>query len=160
MKSIRGSSVPRGSRLDANGISADISSHGVFGSQRLKTVSGEITADIAGEDSELNTVSGDLTVRGTGKPLRLRARSVSGDIDLTNTAGSIDLVTVSGSARVSLVDAADVRGRTTSGDLEVTAKLLREGRIRPFEGRFAPWPAVPLDDTQAAADEMRHRLGL
>jgi uncharacterized protein len=38
--------------------------------------------------------------------------------------------------------------------------LRHEGRIRPFEGRFAPWPVTPLDDTQAAADEVRHRIGL
>jgi uncharacterized protein len=38
--------------------------------------------------------------------------------------------------------------------------MVREGRIRPFEGRFAPWAAVPLNDTQEAAAEMRRRLGL
>jgi mitochondrial fission protein ELM1 len=38
--------------------------------------------------------------------------------------------------------------------------LSREGRIRPFEGRFAPWPVSPLDDTPAAAAEVRHRLAL
>ncbi|HXT77993.1 MAG TPA: mitochondrial fission ELM1 family protein [Acetobacteraceae bacterium] len=34
------------------------------------------------------------------------------------------------------------------------------GRIRPFEGRFAPWPVSPLNDTPEAAAEMRRRLGL
>lgn len=38
--------------------------------------------------------------------------------------------------------------------------MQREGRIRPFEGRFAPWTAEPLNDTPAAAAEMRHRLNL
>lgn len=38
--------------------------------------------------------------------------------------------------------------------------MMREGRIKPFEGRFAPWPAAPLNDTPAAAAEMRRRLGL
>ena len=37
--------------------------------------------------------------------------------------------------------------------------LLDEDRIRPFEGRFAAWPVSALNDTQAAAAEMRRRLG-
>ncbi len=38
--------------------------------------------------------------------------------------------------------------------------LQQDGRIRPFMGRYEHWPVAPLDDTQTAADEMRHRLGL
>ncbi len=38
--------------------------------------------------------------------------------------------------------------------------LEAEGRVRPFRGRLEQWPAVPLDDTAAAAAEMRRRLGL
>ena len=37
--------------------------------------------------------------------------------------------------------------------------LLDEDRIRPFDGRFATWNVSPLNDTPAAAAEMRHRLG-
>jgi mitochondrial fission protein ELM1 len=37
--------------------------------------------------------------------------------------------------------------------------LLAEGRLRWFEGRLDLWPVVPLDDTAAAAAEMRQRLG-
>ena len=44
--------VPRGSRVEVSVVSADLSSRGVLGTQRLKSVSGEITADIAGDDSE------------------------------------------------------------------------------------------------------------
>jgi mitochondrial fission protein ELM1 len=40
-----------------------------------------------------------------------------------------------------------------------TAGLLDDGRVRPFTGRLEMWQTNPLDDTQAAADEMRHRLG-
>jgi DUF4097 and DUF4098 domain-containing protein YvlB len=61
--------------------------------------------------------------------LRLRASSVSGNIDLTNAAGSVDVVTVSGSSRLDLIDVSDVRGRTTSGELDLRAKLARDGRV-------------------------------
>lgn len=38
--------------------------------------------------------------------------------------------------------------------------LADEGRVRPFEGRFASWKATPLNDTPLAAAEMRHRLAI
>jgi DUF4097 and DUF4098 domain-containing protein YvlB len=122
-------SVPRNSSVEVSAVSADVSSRGVLGTQRLKSVSGEVTADIAGDESEVRSVSGDVTVRGTGKPLRLRVSSVSGNLDLTNTAGSIDMVTVSGDARVQMGESSDVRGRTTSGSLEVRGTLTRDGRV-------------------------------
>jgi mitochondrial fission protein ELM1 len=34
------------------------------------------------------------------------------------------------------------------------------GRVRPFAGRLAYWPVLPIDDTQAAAQEMLRRLAL
>jgi mitochondrial fission protein ELM1 len=38
--------------------------------------------------------------------------------------------------------------------------MMNEDRIRPFAGRFVQWAASPLNDTPAAAAEMRRRLGL
>jgi mitochondrial fission protein ELM1 len=38
--------------------------------------------------------------------------------------------------------------------------MMNEGRVRPFEGRFAPWPVSPLNDTPAVAAEMCRRFGL
>jgi hypothetical protein len=37
--------------------------------------------------------------------------------------------------------------------------MMQEDRIRPFAGRFTTWKVAPLNDTPAAAAEMRHRLG-
>lgn len=40
-------------------------------------------------------------------------------------------------------------------------KMMRdEGRVRLFDGRFAPWPVTPMNDTPEAAATMRRRLGL
>lgn len=121
--------VPKGSTVEVGAVSADISSRGVLGTQRLKTVSGEVTADIAGDDSEVRSVSGDVTVRGVDKPLALRLSSVSGSIDAMNVAGKVDVVTVSGDARVQMGDVSEVRGRTTSGDFELRGKLSNTGRV-------------------------------
>jgi uncharacterized protein len=38
--------------------------------------------------------------------------------------------------------------------------LRAEDRVRWFDGRFAAWKVAPLDDTPAAAAELRRRLGL
>ena len=122
-------SVPKGSSVEVAAVSADVTSHGVIGTQRLKSVSGEVTADISGNESEVSSVSGDVTVRGDGKAISLRVKSVSGSLDLTNTAGRVDVVTVSGDARVHMGDTSEVRGRTTSGNLEVSGKLTRDGRV-------------------------------
>jgi DUF4097 and DUF4098 domain-containing protein YvlB len=121
--------VPRMSTVEVSAVSADVSSRGVLGTQRLKSVSGEITADVAGSDSEIRTVSGDLTVRGSGKPISMRVSSVSGSLDLSNGAGKLDVVTVSGDARVQMAEATEVRGRTTSGNLDLRARLVRDARV-------------------------------
>ncbi len=36
--------------------------------------------------------------------------------------------------------------------------LIKAGRVRPFAGRLESWQVAPMDDTAAAADEMRRRL--
>jgi DUF4097 and DUF4098 domain-containing protein YvlB len=121
--------VPKGSSVDVSAVSADVSSRGVLGSQRLKSVSGEITADISGNDSEVRSVSGDVTVKGVGRPNSLRVSSVSGSLDVSNISGKIDVVTVSGDARVQASETSEIRGRTTSGNLELFGRLTRDGRV-------------------------------
>ena len=37
--------------------------------------------------------------------------------------------------------------------------LRQDGRVRPFRARLETWQTSPLDDTQEAADILRHRLG-
>jgi DUF4097 and DUF4098 domain-containing protein YvlB len=68
-------------------------------------------------------------VRGNGQPVSLRVSSVSGSLDLVNGAGKLDVVTVSGDARASMGETTEVRGRTTSGNLTINAKLTRDGRV-------------------------------
>lgn len=121
--------VPKGSTVEVGAVSSDVTSKGVLGTQRLKSVSGEINAEVSGDDSEVRSVSGDVTVRGSGKPISLHVSSVSGSLDLNNGAGKLDVVTVSGDATVNMGDTTEVRGRTTSGNLTINAKLARDGRV-------------------------------
>jgi DUF4097 and DUF4098 domain-containing protein YvlB len=117
--------IPKDSELDVSAVSADVSSSGVLGVQRLNAVSGEVSAELAGSDLELKTVSGDVKLKGHGQPARLHVSTVSGNVHLEHGAGDLEVGSVSGTLVVSLDSARSVRVRTTSGDLRFEGKLSR-----------------------------------
>ena len=117
--------VPKDSELTVSAVSADVTTAGVTGAQRLNTVSGDIAAELAGSDLELKTVSGDVKLKGHGQPARLHMSTVSGDVHLEHGAGDLEAGTVSGTLVVSLDSTRSVRARTTSGDVHFEGKLAR-----------------------------------
>jgi hypothetical protein len=129
--------LPKDSQLTVSAVSADVTTAGVTGAQRLNTVSGDISAELAGSDLELKTVSGDVKLKGHGQPARLHMSTVSGDVHLEHGAGDLEAGTVSGTLVVSLDSARSVRARTTSGDVH-------------FEGRLAR--GADLDATSVSGD--------
>ena len=52
---------------------------------------------------------------------------------------------------------AELPGRSRRIEMFLAA-MKEAGRARPFAGRLEYWPVLPLDDTAAAAGEMRRRL--
>jgi DUF4097 and DUF4098 domain-containing protein YvlB len=116
--------VPKESEVNVSAVSAEVTSSGVLGEQRLSAVSGDVTAEFAG-DLEVKTISGEVRLKGHGQPARLHVSSVSGDVRLEHGAGELEASTVSGSLVVSLDSARSVRARTTSGDLRFEGKLTR-----------------------------------
>lgn len=121
--------VPRGSELEVSGVSADITSTGIAGSQHLNTVSGDIDAELGSGDDEVNSVSGDINLHGSGEDGTLHVASVSGDLSVVNVAGELDARTVNGKLRAGLSPARFVRLNTTSGDVDLTARLTSGGTI-------------------------------
>ena len=117
--------VPKDSSLEVSGVSASVTSAGVLGAQRLKTVSGDITAEIGGPDIEVKSVSGSLKLRGKGQPAKLHISTVSGDLELKHAAGDLEATTVSGEITADLQSAHSVRLRSTSGDIHFGGRLLR-----------------------------------
>jgi len=117
--------VPKDSSLEVSGVSANITSAGVSGAQRLKTVSGDITAEIGPSDIEVKSVSGTLKLRGKGQPAKLHVSTVSGDLELKHAAGDLEATTVSGEITADLESAHSVRLRSTSGDITFEGRLLR-----------------------------------
>jgi DUF4097 and DUF4098 domain-containing protein YvlB len=121
--------VPKESELDVSAVSADVTTTNVLGMQRLSTVSGEVSAELAGADLELKTVSGDVRLKGHGQPARLHVSTVSGDVRLEHGAGELEASTVNGTLSVSLDSARSLRARTTSGDLRFVGKLTRGAEL-------------------------------
>jgi DUF4097 and DUF4098 domain-containing protein YvlB len=123
--------VPRDSRIEVSSVSADVSVTGVTGALRLGSVSGAVSADIAGSDVDAKTVSGEVQLRGSsqlasrsGSRARLHLSTVSGDLRLTHGAGEIDARTVSGTLDVQADGAHAVRMRSTTGSVRFDGALL------------------------------------
>ena len=89
--------IPKESELDVSAVTADVTTSGVLGVQRLSAVSGNVTAEVAAADVELKTVSGNVRLKGHGQPARLRVSAVSGDLHLEHVGGDIEASTVNGS---------------------------------------------------------------
>jgi DUF4097 and DUF4098 domain-containing protein YvlB len=121
--------IPKGSELEVTSVSADVTSRGVVGPQRLKTVSGSIKADFSQADTEAKTVSGEVFLRGDGKPASLHATSISGSIHLERGAGDLEATTVSGDLNVQLEPGRSVRLRTTSGRMILQGKLSKDADV-------------------------------
>jgi DUF4097 and DUF4098 domain-containing protein YvlB len=117
--------VPKDSELDVSAVSANVRSVGVLGTQRLKSVSGDVTAEIGPADIEAKSVSGSVKLRGKGQPAKLHVSTVSGDLELKHAAGDLEATTVSGGVTADLDSARSVRLRSTSGDITFEGRLLR-----------------------------------
>jgi DUF4097 and DUF4098 domain-containing protein YvlB len=121
--------VPRGSSVDADTVSADLTVGGIKGSQRLQTVSGDINTDVAQQDAEVRTVSGELSVRGDNTPMVLSVTTVSGDANVSRVSGEVTATTVSGSLELAIDKLSRGRLRTTSGDAKIVTTLNQDGRL-------------------------------
>jgi DUF4097 and DUF4098 domain-containing protein YvlB len=121
--------VPRDSELEVSGVSAGITSRSVTGRQRLRTVSGDIDAKIGSGDDEVSSVSGGITLHGGGQDGTLHVTSVSGDLNVTNVAGELEARTVNGTLSAELSPARLVRLNTTSGDIDLRARLTSGGTV-------------------------------
>jgi hypothetical protein len=121
--------VPAGSEIRASGVSASITSRGVGGAQRLHTVSGDIEADLGSGNDDVKSVSGSIRLHGSGQDGTLLVSTVSGDLSVRNLAGDLQARTVNGRLSAGVSPARSVRLNTTSGDIDLHARLARGGRV-------------------------------
>lgn len=121
--------VPQASEVDVAGVSADITSRGVAGVQRLHTVSGNIDADLGSGDDDVRSVSGTIRLRGSGRDGTLNISTVSGDLSVQHVAGELEARTVNGTLDAELSPARRARLNTTSGTIDLRAQLAQGGSI-------------------------------
>jgi len=121
--------VPRGARLDAQGVSADVTVKGLdTRSFQIETVSGDLVVDARAEEGSLQTVSGDQTLRIDGPDLKVG--SVSGDVELRGQAnGRLHVETVSGDLDLAAGELNDVELSSVSGDIALKLELADHGHL-------------------------------
>ncbi len=142
--------VPASIEVATDIASGDTETHGLRGSQRhrsasgdlrlfdaagpieLTTVSGAAVMELAGEaDLTVRTVSGNLAVAG-GSLAGVRISTTSGDVrldsPLTGRSGN-DIETLSGDASIRISGGVRVDARTVSGDLVTDLPHRSDGRM-------------------------------
>lgn len=110
--------VPRGSRVEAEGVSAGIDAVGIAGELHLNTVSGEVTAGGDPRELRVQTVSGDITLDTTCD--HVTAESVSGNVSIAGAGDDLEVSTVSGGAVLRVDRIRRLRFNSVSGGLECT----------------------------------------
>lgn len=120
--------VPVRAKIDAEGVSADISVSGLNNEKiSASSVSGDIEVDATSEWISIESVSGDVDF--DGNTTRISAESVSGDIDLSGISGEIAATTVSGDMALQAGSIASAKLETVSGDIIATGAIADNGRL-------------------------------
>lgn len=105
--------VPQGTRVVVEALSAPVSVRGVKGEVKVETVSGSITVADASRKVTVESVSGSLDVaRVVGD---VRAETVSGQLGMAAVSGEIVGETVSGQIRITEARSKSVRAESVSG---------------------------------------------
>lgn len=120
--------LPVASRVSFEGVSSDVSIEGTRDGARLRTVSGDIEGRDVGGQLLVNSVSGDVDI--TGASGRASISTISGDIELSSVGRELQVDTVSGDVEIELADFDRLAGRSVSGSLEMSGRLLDAGRIQ------------------------------
>ncbi|CAN5749476.1 hypothetical protein BH24CHL6_BH24CHL6_10960 [soil metagenome] len=113
--------LPRGTRVEINSVSADISGSELDGDQSYKLVSGDLELTGIGGRLDAKSVSGDMRLRADG-PLEVDVVTTSGDLHVEGSRLEfLRMRSVSGNATVigGLAAGPQHRVETVSGDLRL-----------------------------------------
>ena len=127
--------VPAKSSVSATWVSANVKVSGIGGTTNLRTVSGDLTGDVAG-DLKANSSTGDIrmTARTAGS---IELKTISGDMEITGGSAELEISTVSGNAKVELATLLRGHLKSISGDLS---------------GRFALAPDADFESESVSGD--------
>jgi DUF4097 and DUF4098 domain-containing protein YvlB len=117
--------VPAGTRVIVNSLSASISIRGAKGEVDANAVSGNITVTDAARKVKAESVSGNVIVsQVTGD---VRASSVSGRADVTDVNGDLETETVSGRIAMMGIKSRFVRAGSVSGRISYAGTFEPDG---------------------------------
>lgn len=142
--------VPAGTRVRAEGVSADVVVQNVRGDVEAESVSGSVRVAGGSRVVRASSVSGNVIVEAATNDVR--AESVSGRIQLGGATGYIEAETTSGDIAVQGRDASSVSLQSVSGSVSYRGSLERSGsvNIESFSGTVDfTVPAGTLGDFEA-----------
>jgi hypothetical protein len=114
--------MPRGSRLEVESLSADVTVEAIDGAVTIEAVSGEVNIAGALPEAEVSTMSGNIVISSSAELRGGEIQSVSGDIVLKgmlSADGRFGFQTVSGNIELHLPSSisAEFEVETLSGDI-------------------------------------------
>jgi DUF4097 and DUF4098 domain-containing protein YvlB len=121
--------VPRGASVRVHSVSGDLKVATIDGDLSAATVSGDVTITGASQLESAQSVSGDVTIDTAGSDTDLSADSVSGDVVLKAVkARGIDTKSVSGNVDLTDVTCERAKANSVSGDIVFGGPLAKGGR--------------------------------
>jgi DUF4097 and DUF4098 domain-containing protein YvlB len=121
--------VPNGATVDVKSISGSVKVSNVQGAVRAESVSGNVTTERTPRLELAKSVSGDVTLTDAGTDTDLTATSVSGSVRANGLkVRSFDGGSVSGDVVLNNVTCDRLAVKSVSGDLEFSGPLARNGR--------------------------------
>ena len=136
--------VPSRSTLTVTLVNGNISVHGLAGDASLRSVGGNISGEV-GANLRANSVTGNIHLSAPAAK-SIEARTINGDVDLKGSPSEVEVITVSGNAKVQLGAVSRGRFKTISGNVSAALSLAPdaelEGESVSGNLRF-DFPAVP-----------------
>ena len=121
--------VPTSASVEVRSISGNVKVSNVQGSVRAESVSGSVTTSATPRLEAAKSVSGDIDLTNAGTDADLTAGSVSGSLRAKGLkARGLDLGTVSGDVVLNDVSCERLSVKTVSGTVEFSGTLAKNGR--------------------------------
>jgi Putative adhesin len=119
--------VPAGSTLTLTLVNGNISVHGVAGDATLRSVGGNIDGEVGG-NLRTNSVTGNIRLTAPGAK-SIEVKTVNGDVELKGSPTEVEVVTVSGNAKVQLGTVSRGRFKTISGNVTAALALAPDAEL-------------------------------
>lgn len=119
--------VPSGSTLTVTLVNGNISVHGVAGDATLRSVGGNISGEV-GANLRANSVTGSIRLSAPGAK-SIEAKTINGDVELKGSPTEVEVITVSGNAKVQLGAVSRGRFKTISGNVTAALSLARDAEL-------------------------------